>query len=313
MTLDEWIPQFFDCYKKGTIKENSLEILRLAVRKIPDELLAMELREILAMHLQRFLNSFAAEASKSYMDKVSTLLKELFTTAQDNGFCDRNPTLHLKNPKIMEKEREAYSLEEERIILQFALGYDNRRTAVAVSTLLTTGLRRGELLALKPEDILPTPKGYVLTVNRAVYLVKNRPVVQERVAKTKNSLRTVPLLPEIAHQLLTLPHTGEYIFSTANGTLLHPRNFSRDYDKFFRALRDAEPEVRRLPMHCCRHTFATQMAAASRDVPCVQALMGHSDIKTTARYFHPEPDALRDDVILMRNALFPPEENHLHR
>lgn len=68
--------------------------------------------------------------------------------------------------------------------------------------------------------------------------------------------------------------------------LLHPRNFTRDYDAFFCQLREAEPSVRRLSPHCCRHTFATLVRESGADIRVVQELLGHADIKTTARYSH---------------------------
>lgn len=83
-----------------------------------------------------------------------------------------------------------------------------------------------------------------------------------------------------------LSHKGEFLFGTKNGTLLHPRNFTRDYDKFFRDLREAEPDVRRLSPHSCRHTFGTLTREAGADIRVVQELLGHTDIKTTARYSH---------------------------
>lgn len=242
MTLGEWIPEYLTAYKLNTIKGNSYYSLELVAKHIPQELKDMEMNDIRPMHLQRFYNEFATGASKSYMDKMRVFVNGLFSTAMDNDFCVKNPTLHLKVPHIMEQPREAFTLEETRIILDFAMGYERQRVATGIMTLLLTGIRRGELLGIKAGDI----KGNVLTINRAVYLDHNKTCVEEHRAKTEHSLRSVPLLPEIAYRLLTLPHKGEFLFSTKNGTLLHPRNFSRDYDAFFRQLRDAEPDVRHL-------------------------------------------------------------------
>jgi len=304
MTLGEWIPQYLTSYKLNTIKVNSYYSLELVERQIPKYLKDMDITEILPMHIQRFYNEFALNHSKSYMDKLRVFMNGLFSTAIDNGFCTRNPTNHLKIPRIKEAPREFFTLEEVRTILDFAVVYENQRIAVAIMTLLLTGIRRGELLGLKPSDITDN----TLTVNRAVYLEHNKSCVPEHEAKTENSLRVVPLVPELAHRLKTLPHKGEYLFSTKNGTLLHPRNFSRDYDTFFKHLRDVEPDVRRLPPHCCRHTFATLTRESGADMRVLQELLGHSDIKTTARYSHADMNSMQDAVQGLRAKIV--TENH---
>lgn len=303
MTLGEWIPQYLIAYKLHTVRPDSYYTLELAARQIPQALKDRELTDILPMHLQQFYNDFARTASKSYMDKVRVLVNACFVTAIDNGFCQRNPAEHLKVPHIKEKPRDAFTLEETCLILNFAMTYENQRTGIAIMTLLLTGLRRGELLGLKADDITDSS----LTVNRAVYLVNHRACVTEHEAKTELSLRTIPLLPELAYRLKKLPHKGEFLFSTKSGTLLHPRNFTRDYDAFFRHLQDAEPSVRRLSPHCCRHTFATLTRESGADIRDIQELLGHADIKTTARYSHADLGSMRQAVsglassILLRN------------
>ncbi len=299
MTLGEWIPIYLESYKKGTIKPRSYEIIELVSRKISPELLAMPLDEILPMHLQKFYNEFSRTCSKSYMDKMRVLMHELFETAQDNGFCEKNPTLRLKVPKIKEKRRESFSADEVREIISFAMTYDDKRTAVAIITLLLTGLRRGELLAIKAEDIKDT----ILEVRRAIYLNGNKAVVEEGVAKTEGSIRTIVLMPEVAQLLLTLPHKGEYIFSTKNGTLLHPRNFNRDYERFFKCLHEA-CGIRYLSPHCCRHTFATLSLASGANLSAVAGILGHTNIKTTSRYTHPDTKSKEEAVQQMRSTLF---------
>lgn len=308
MTLGEWIPTYLNAYKLGTIRPDSFYTTQLVASKIPQDIQDMELTEIRPMHLQQFVNAFSASASKSYMDKLHVLLNALFTAAIDNDFCTKNPAARVKYPKLKEQPREAYTLEEVCRILDFAMSYPRQRIAVAVMTLLLTGIRRGELLGLKSSDITNT----TLTINRAVYLVHNHPQVTEHEAKTEHSLRTVPLLPELAYRLQHLPHIGEYLFSTQNGTLLHPRNFSRDYAAFFRQLRESEPSVRCLSPHCCRHTFATLTRTAGADIRVIQELLGHTDIKTTARYSHADLTSMTIAVDGLKAAISAENRRILH-
>lgn len=299
MTLNEWIPIWLNAYKKGTMRDSSFHQLELLERLIPENIKARPLAEIRPLELQAFFNSFAETASKSYMDKMRVMLNGLFTEAIDNELCSKNPMRKVKIPHITERQREAFSVPEVKIILQYGMDYTSRRTAVAIMTLLLTGLRRGELLGLKWSDLTES----TLTVNRAVYLKNGKPYVEEHQAKTAASLRTVPLIPELSHLIHTLPRRGEFIFGTRTGKLLHPRNFSRDYDRFFQQLREEEPDVKHLSPHCCRHTFATLSLAAGGDIRTVQELLGHTDIKTTARYTHPDINTMRQVVTGLRESL----------
>ena len=290
MTLGQWLPLWLRSYKLGTIKGTSYHQLEILCQHIPENLKEAELSDILPMDLQVFFNEFARASSKSYMDKMRVLIHSLFCDALDNGLCSRDPSKRLRIPHVSEHPRESFTMEEVSRIIGFAWGYPNVKIGTAVLTLLLTGLRRGELLGLKWSDLTDD----TLTINRAVFVEHNRPCVQEHLAKTAGSLRTIPLLPELSYRLHALPQTSLYVFGTRNGTLMNPRNFSRDYDRFFQLLREVEPDVRKLSPHCCRHTFATLSTGAN--LRTVQQLLGHTNIQTTARYTHP-------DLLVMKQAV----------
>ena len=149
MTLREWIPQWLEAYKLGTIKERSYHQLELLTQHFPDELLDTELDDVKPMHLQRFVNHFSKDVSKSYMDKMRVLLHALFADAVENGYCTKDPSTRLKIPQIIEKPRESFTAKEVKQIVDFALDYPHRRIAVAILVLIFTGIRRGELLGIK--------------------------------------------------------------------------------------------------------------------------------------------------------------------
>lgn len=299
MTLEQWMPQWLTCYKLGTIKGTSFHQLEILCGHIPEDLRNKELSEILPMHLQAFVNAFAQTASKSYMDKMRVLVHSLFADALDNGLIDKDPSKRIRVPRVSERPRNAFTMEEVKIIVSYIMACPDIRMGTAILTLLLTGLRRGELLGLKWSDLTDD----TMTINRAVFMDHGKPCVQECVAKTQGSLRSIPLLPELSYRLHILPHASPFVFGTKNGTLMHPRNFSRDYVRFFRALQEAEPDVRLLSPHCCRHTFATLSLAAGVNLCTVQQLLGHTSIQTTVRYTHPDMHVMRAAVEMLKTAV----------
>lgn len=304
MTLREWIPQWMQGYKFGTVKERSYHQLELLARRFPDNLLDMELDTIKPMHLQSFFNAFSQDVSKSYMDKMRGMIRGLFSDAFDNDLVPRDPAVKLRALHVIEKPRQSFTEDEAQKILTFVMSHPRQRIGVAVAVMLTTGIRRGELLGIKWDDV--DLNGRQLTIRRGVYQEGSKAKVEDFKAKTASSLRDVPLLPEAAYLIQTLPRYGEFVFGTCKGTLWYPRNFSRDYRKFFKAMQDEGLGVRYLPPHCCRHSFATILQATGANTRAAQTILGHSNINTTARYTHPDMNTMQRAVSQMRDGLFPP-------
>ena len=167
----------------------------------------------------------------------------------------------------------------------------SEQDAAIFLTAAFTGLRRGELVALRWRDV--DFAGSVLRV-RSSY-------VEGRLSTPKSGkVRSVPLAPDVAEALAKLGQrerfTGDddLVFVGDWGGYLDASALRRRYGT---ALNRAG--LRRLRFHDLRHTFGTRMIAKA-DIRRVQEWMGHADIQTTMRYLHYAPHA--EDARLVAEA-----------
>ena len=164
-------------------------------------------------------------------------------------------------------------------------------------SLLATGARKGEALALKWEDI---------DFDRSCITIR-RSLTQRRVSTPKSGrARMVSMAPSLASVLFDLlaerrregmrqgwPEIPEWVFCSEAGTALDERNVGRMWDRIRR--RAQKFGVRPLRLHAARHTFATLALQAGKSVRWVADQLGHADPALTLRvYAHALPSEAGD-------------------
>jgi integrase len=172
-------------------------------------------------------------------------------------------------PEVGEDERSARAL-------------DDARDAELIRVGAYTGLRRGELIALRWGDVDFT--AHKLTVRRAISAG-----VEASSTKSRRA-REVPLPDQAAAGLDRLSKrtefTGsdEYVFANRLGRRLDPTALRRRFER----ARDAAglPPLR---FHDLRHSYGSLLVAGGVDLQSIKAAMGHSRITTTERYLHARP------------------------
>lgn len=165
---------------------------------------------------------------------------------------------------------------------------ESESDAALFLTAAYTGLRQGELLALRWRDVDP--------LLRRLHVRRNYTHKIEKAPKSKR-VRSVPLADEVAAALddlsrrATFTAADDLVFCTGEGGFLDHHKLRR---RFYRAL--ARARVRRVRFHDLRHCFAC-LAVQALPLTDVQGYLGHADIATTMRYVHHVP-AARDAALL---------------
>jgi integrase len=211
------------------------------------------------------------------------------------GEVHRNVAALVDTPAVPKAQTAALTPDQARLLLTATAG---TRWGPLWALAIHTGLRRGELLALRWHDV--DWAGQLLHIRGALDASGKRVAT-----KTAGSVRTVPVSAEAiralqarrAAQRLERVHAlhwagTDLIFTTLEGRPLMGDNMG---DAFQADLRRAGlPHVR---FHDLRHTCASLLAAQGVPIEVVQRLLGHTSIKTTADvYVHVTPDAQRDAV-----------------
>lgn len=163
-----------------------------------------------------------------------------------------------------------------------------------VPLIINTGLRMGELLALKWESDIDL-ENRTLKVHNNVVFVKDRDkdkgyklIEQDNVKSDAGQDRAIPLNEAAYNALLDLQQiTGSkiYVMTTSEGTQVKPRQL----DQMFRRIAVATglPEEKIYGVHALRHTFATLLLKNKIDIKTVSELLGHSDVSITYNtYIH---------------------------
>ncbi len=209
-----------------------------------------------------------------------TVLRRILSLAAEWGLLTHTPPM--KWLKVPDPEFDFLDFEEAVRLEKGAEG----DWAAMITVGLTTGLRQGELLALRWED---------------VDLVSGRLVVRRAVARgvvgtpKSGKSREIPLNDKALLALKRQRHLrGELVFCDEAGRMLRK---SVCKWPLWTACRRAG--LRRIGWHTLRHTFASHLVMRRAPIKAVQELLGHSTIEMTMRYAHLSPDVRKDAVKLL--------------
>lgn len=209
-------------------------------------------------------------------------LSSMFSWAQNNGYVETNPVTGIRalDPVRAQDKRSPFNIDQLQLIFNAPIytGIKSaRKWKEPGSTIiknerywlpllaLFTGMRLGELVAIKASDISEADGIYSISIPKA---------------KTEAGIRTMPVHPTLIDLGLV-----DYISTLEPSSPLFLGATQKSYSKFFRRFTDSlglsDPK---LVFHSFRHTFADALRAAQVQEPIAKALLGHSDSSVTGQY-----------------------------
>lgn len=242
---------------------------------------------------------------------VHAILHKALSQAVDWGLLAASPADRVKAPRPQPRPGavRALSPEEARRFLEAARDYDYYPLFVLA---LTTGMRLGELLGLKWEDV--DFEAGAVHVRRGLYRVRGRWVEGE--PKSAAGRRKV-ILPPLALSVLKEHRVAQLearlkagpdwedsglVFATAAGRPIHPRSVTRTLKTILG--RAGLPDIR---FHDLRHTHATLLLKEGVNPRVVQERLGHSQISLTLQtYSHVLPDLQKEAAEKLNRTLTGP-------
>ncbi len=230
--------------------------------------------------------------SESLQKSISCVLNQIFSYAISHYQIQLS---HYTFPryKIRTKPIEVLNRSEQTKLLQHLYGeMDICKLGIVIC--ISTGLRLGELCALKWKDI--DFEENLLSVNATVQRIateggKKKTKLVEGEPKSIFSQREIPLSDELIKLLLPYRNnTGTYVINGEKP--MEPRTYQNRFQKYLQFA-----GIKKKNFHILRHTFATNCIESGVDIKSLSEILGHSDVKITLnRYVHPTTEAKRQHM-----------------
>ncbi|MCX8027653.1 MAG: site-specific integrase [Thermodesulfovibrionales bacterium] len=244
------------------------------------------LHEVTTLELERYQSQSLKKNKPATINRHLATIKHMFNKAYHWGLITEEVNNQVKRCKLLKEDnkRMRYLSHEECIRLVDACDEHIRPIVIMA---LNTGMRKGEILNLKWENV-DLKHGFIL------------------LEKTKNGdKREIPIndnLREILNNLIRRIDSPYVFYNQKTGKPYHPE-IKRS---FHSALKRAG--IKDFRFHDLRHTFASHLVMAGVDITTVSKLLGHKSITMTLRYSHLSPSHTKKAVSVL-NEIFSKKQN----
>lgn len=317
--LEKWLTDYAKHDVAATSYERYCEVVRLHL--IPalgsqqlSRLNTLQIQGYYAKALESGRRDGRGGLSARTLELHHRILRKALQQAIKWDLLVRNPCDAADPPRPVHREMQALDEEQTARLLEGAAG---TRLYLPILLAVTTGLRRGEVLGLRWEDL--DLKAGMLSVRQAVERVNGGVAFQQpKSAKSRRAVAIPALVVEalIKHKAAQAEHrlrlgavwqAHDLVFPTEVGAPMHPVTLTKAFYDLVRKL-----DMAGLRFHDLRHSHASQLLRHGIHPKVVSERLGHSAVSVTMdTYSHVLPglqeDAARKVDEAMRKALAPPQ------
>ncbi len=247
---------------------------------------SVELRKVTTSGIATWIADLSAERSASTTRKALGVMRGILGLAVADRRLAANPALGVAQPRLPIQEMRFLAANE---LQRLADQMPTERDYILAMTLGWTGLRAGEALALRREDIDVLRRR--IRVARAVVEVGGKTYVGSPKSHQARTVAFPPFLAEILAKGLTSVPSGSLVFPNVEGNFIYETNWKRrTFDPAAARAKLSPPSLR---VYDLRHTAASFAISAGATVKAVQRQLGHrSAMVILDRYAHLWPDEL---------------------
>lgn len=274
--IDNFIEEYLSYIKVNKRKKTAIRYREIIehFRRFIQESEVAKLSEINSLLIEKYKQQRLKFIKPVTINYELRLLKAFFKQAIKSNYIKKNPLDDTERLKVTPKQPRFFTKEELKQILERC----GHRIYPIFLTLASTGMRLGELINLEWEDI---------DFKRKLINIKIKDFWEPKNSRP----RDIPMTDKLSEVLNVLDKDTRWVFTVRTGNQLNRNHLRERVVKICMNI-GIEPAN----IHTFRHTFASHLVMSGVDLPTVQKLMGHSDIKTTMIYAHLAPEHLKGAV-----------------
>lgn len=282
---EEWLR-----YKKSMVKESTYYNYLFCLEKY----LYPKFENVCIANINDYndlIDELSEKLSPKTVRDIVSKLKSILKYYEDE--YDVNLRIKRMSLPKLEKGRLKILSKKEKNRLEKYCTKENSLKSLGIFICLNTGLRVGEICALRWKNIDFDER--IISVKETLQRVYLKDEKKSKIVidkpKSRTSIRNIPInskLYEILKPLKNVYRKNDFVLTGSETEFVEPRN----YQYYFKLLLEAS-KVKKYKFHILRHTFATNCIEVGMDIKSLSEVLGHSDVNVTLSVYVHSSDKIK--------------------